>query len=218
VGICEKCRKFSPVDLYINDIIKLRDHLASRGVGTLMWGEKLVKAVSKQGKHYGGWYTPKQYFDGSWFQVPDMYQCAERMPDGVTFLHWYWIFDYKLDRVYHDHNYPVIFGNFNALECEHFRERISWGTKGGLVSNWGSNEEEYMQRNLQTISLIGTAYAFWCPDFDEERVEFFIEKTMEEDYRHHNQTKQNLIRVVHSTDHHIPFRFFWCGGFIEDKD
>lgn len=217
VGICEKCRQFSPVDLYINDIIKLRDHLAEHGVETMMWGEKLVKAVGKNGKHYGGWYNPKQYSDGSWFQIPDMYQCAERMPEGVTFLHWYWVFDYKLDRVYHDHHYPVVFGNFNALECEHFRERIAWGTKGGFVSNWGSNEEEYMQRNLQNISLIGTAYAFWCPDFDETRVEFFIQKALEEDYRRHYHGKKNLIRVVHSTDLHIPFNFFYCGIFIVDE-
>ncbi len=215
--LCDRCRGADPVDIFITDITRLRDHLASRGVGTMMWGEKLLKAISPTGKHYGGWYDEKDY-NGIKFKVPDMYMCADKMPSGVTFLQWYWIFGKHLDRVYHDNGYPMVFGNFTAISCEDFRERIDWGCKGGFVSNWGSNEEEYMQRNLQYYNLISTAYAFWSADYDYARRAELNEITMQENYRRHYSGKKNLIRVLHTTEHAIPFKHFWCGSFITDAD
>jgi len=218
VGVCDRCKGKDPVDLYINDITVLRDYLASKGVGTLMWGEKLLKAVGKNGKKYGGWYDPRER-NGAISIVPSLYPCAERMPSGVTFLHWYWSFDHNLDRVYHDHGYDMVFGNFNAIDAEHYRERIDWGCRGGFVSNWGSNEDEYMQRNLQYRALIGTAYAFWNDDYDYDRREELVERTMQEGYRLHcsKLRADSIIKIEHTTDHYEKFKFFYDGIFIEDS-
>lgn len=218
VGVCDRCKDKDPVDLYINDITVLRDYLESKGVGVLMWGEKLLKAVGKNGKKYGGWYDPRER-NGAISTVPSLYPCADRMPERVTFLHWYWAFDYNLDRVFHDHGYDMVFGNFNAIDAENYRQRINWGCRGGFVSNWGSNEDEYMQRNLQYRALIATAYAFWSDDYDYDRREELVERTMQEGYRLHlsKLRSDSIIKVEHTTDFFVDYKFFYDGVFIEDS-
>ena len=64
-------------------------------------------------------------------------------------LHWYNVFNYQYDRVYHDRGYETFYGNLRAINVEHWNLRTEWGIKGGFVSNWGSFEEENMQRNQQ---------------------------------------------------------------------
>ncbi len=215
--ICERCKGLDPVDVYIKDIETLAAYLDGKGIETLMWGEKLLKAVGPKGQHYGGWYDDKIYPDGTHFKVPDFYYCASRMPKNVTYLQWYWIFGKHLDRVYHDNGYKMVFGNFSAIECDSFRERIAWGAMGGFVSNWGSNEDEYMQRNCQYYNLLSTAYALWCHDFDDTKRMWLDKKVMEENYRRHYSGKQNLITVTHTTSHYEKYMEFWCGIFIEDE-
>ena len=214
--ICDRCKGKDPVDLYIADIVKLSTYLESKGISTLMWGEKMLKAVSESGKHYGGWYTEKVYPDGTRFQVPDFYHCATKMPKNVTYLNWYWYFGEDMDRVYHDNGYHMVYGNYSAIQCPNFRTRIGWGSEGGFVSNWGTNEDEYMQRNCQYFTLLSTAYAFWCDDYDSDRAGWLNEHVLQENYRRHYNDKKNLIRVVHTTDHNIRYQNFWCGTFIED--
>ena len=216
MGICDRCKGADPVELYVTDIKILSDYLESRGIETMMWGEKLLKAVGPNGKHYGGWYDERD-FGGIKFKVPDMYECAECMPKNVNFLNWYWEFGTHLDRVYHDHGYKMLFGNFHALECKDYRQRIDWGCRGGFVSNWGSNEPEYMQRNGCYFSLLSTAYAFWSSDYDTPDSNRVADLTLVEAYRMFYKGKDNLIRVTHNADTYHAYHPFWCGGFIEDE-
>ena len=215
--LCPRCKDIEPSDLFVSDIEKIKSYLDGKGVATLMWGEKLLQAVDKKtGKRYGGWSYLREYA-GGFFQIPDLYPCRDKLPKGITYLNWYWSFGKEHDRIYHDRDYDMVFGNFCALLCKNFKERISWGCKGGFVSNWGSNESEYMQRNSQYYFLISTAYAFWCEDYDDDLSDFVSQKTMEEAYRRHYYGKKNLIRVVHTTDHSIPYKVFYDGVFIEDS-
>jgi len=214
--LCEKCKGLNPVDVYVADINKLKDYLRSKGVSTYMWGEKFLKAVSPSGSHYGAWYTPKKYGDIV-FQVPDFFEAVEKMPKDVTYLDWYWSFGKHLDRVYHDNGYKIVFGNFNALSCDSFSERIKWGSMGAFVSNWGSFEDEYMQRNCQYFNLISTAYALFCDDYDDDMQKKITELTFEENYRRNYSALKNPITVTHTTDMLMPYKEYWCGNLIDDE-
>lgn len=218
IGVCPKCREKNPVDIYIEDITKIKNYLNSKGISVFMWGEKLLKAVDEEGNKWAGWFDPRTR-NGATYQIPWLYECAERMPEGLTFLHWYWNFDYNLDDVYHSHNYPMMFGNFTAINCKKYRERINKGVKGAFASNWGCFKPEYMQRNMQYFDLIGNAYAVWCEDFDTEdgKKEFYLQKILNECFRKHYYGKQNLIEVVHTTNLYIPYKFFHDGTFIDDE-
>ena len=215
--ICDRCKDKTPVDIYVNDIKVLSDYLESKGIETMMWGEKLLKAISPtSGKHYGGWYD-ERVINGIKFKVPDMYECAGKLPQNVNFLNWYWSFGTHLDRVYHDHGYKMLFGNFAGLQCTDYRQRINWGCRGGFVSNWGSNEDEYMQRNGCFFQLISTAYVFWSHKYDSSDRELVSELTFEEAYRMFHKGKKHPIRVTHNADTYFKYKPFWCGIFIEDE-
>ena len=216
--ICPRCKGSDPVDIYVNDVAKIKGYLDEKGIETLMWGEKLIKAVDKKtGRKYGGWYDEKTYPDGTKFQVPTLFGCIDKMPKGITYLNWYWSFGKEHDRNFHDRGYNMVFGNFEVLACESFKERIEWGCRGGFVSNWGSNEDEYMQRNCQYFNLISASYAFWTEGYDSDAADWLSIRVTNEDYRRHYKGKKNLIKVTHTTPLSIPFKVFYDGVFIEDS-
>ncbi len=42
--LCDKCKDKNPAELYAEDIRKIYNYLASKGVKTIMWGEKLINS------------------------------------------------------------------------------------------------------------------------------------------------------------------------------
>lgn len=214
IGICPRCRKTPAYELYANDVKKLRDFLKERGVDTMMWGEKLLNAryLPGSGAPIGGAGHGKGEA-----RVPALYPCRDLLPDDITFLHWYWRFNHNYDRVFHDRGYRMLFGNLNALNTEHWDMRRAWGMGGGFVSNWGSFKEEYMQRNLQYLSLIGTAYAFWCEDFGSMGDEEKLMMALREAYRLKCAKVRHPLFITHTTEYSLPYKSFYDGVFIVDE-
>lgn len=216
LAICEKCRDKDPADLYAGDITKIHDYLASKGVQTMMWGEKLLRAIdAKSGARIGGWGDPHDC-NGVTYRHPTLYPCADKLPRDILMMHWFWTDDPKLDDTYLDRDYKFIFANLSVIPCPDFRRRIDRGCVGGIVSNWGSNEDEYMQRNCQYYAMISTAYALWCDDYDDSVRGEIDDKTIRECYRLHYKGKKHLIKVVHTTDCSIRYCVFYDGKFIDD--
>ncbi len=215
VGICPRCQGKDLARIYADDVKTLSEYLAAKGIGTYMWGEKLVKARYSNGKRIGGWYEEKTYH-GVRFQIPWLFRCADMMPTGVTYLHWYWPFGTHLDDEFHARAYPVVFGNFNALQCADYRTRINRGVLGGFVSNWGSFAPEYMQRNLQYYDLICTAEALWSDTYDTPDAPVLRQHTLDAMYTKYCASIKHPLKVLHTAHHTVPSTFFWCGIFIED--
>ncbi len=219
IGVCPRCQGKSPVDLYVADVTKVHDYLASRGVKTVMWGEKLLDARFPNGEPCGGAETrvTDAKTGESRVYIPALYPCADKLPRDILMLDWYWIFDEANDHVFHDNGYPMVFGNLSVSKFEHWKKRIGWGAQGGFVSNWGSNAEEYLQRNGQTFQLLFTAYAFWCPDYDDDMREELGMRAAAEYYRRRHAGMQRVITIVHSTDYYLPSEAFYDGIFITEE-
>jgi hypothetical protein len=112
----------------------------------------------------------------------------------------------------------MLFGNFNALKRRNYRE-LAHLYGGGFVSNWGSCEEKYMQRNFQNFDLVSTAYVFWSADYDDSFVPTLEEKVKEELYNTYKSTLgYSTIEVCHTTSVEKKYSYFWCGVFIIDSD
>ena len=215
IGVCERCKSTDPVELYVGDIKKIKEYLDTKNVKTSMWAEKLLKAFTASGTPIGG--NPCGGFKngGQWFNPP-LWKCRDLLPQDMKYVHWYWEFGDHHDRVYHDREYEMHFGNLSAIFINNWKKRIGWGAKGGWVSNWGSFEEEYMQRNKQYFDLISGAYAFWNDDFDSSKKEKLLKITFKEAYKHKWENEKNVIKIRHRTKENIPHEYFWCGVFIED--
>ena len=212
---CPRCKGKDPVDLYVGDVKKIKEYLDARGIATLMWGEKLCKARNEKGHKFGAWYDPKPAHPE--YSIPNFANCAAKLPDGITYLHWYWVFGTHLDDEFHARNFDAIFGNFEPFGCMDFRTRINRGMKGAFVSNWGSVAPEYMQRNRQYFALVSSAYALWSDTYDNKNAEELKAKTFDALYKKYVSEIKNPLCVKHSTDYYVKPRSFWDGVFIEDS-
>lgn len=216
IGVCPRCQGQKPYELYVRDITTIKNYLDSKGVETSMWGEKLLNSYDHDGKPVGG--TGNRYEkNGGICEIPDLYPCRDLMPDGLHYIHWYWVFDDAYDRVYHDRGYDVAFGNLYVIQLKKWKERITQGVKGGWISNWGGSEDVYMQRNCQYFDLLAGAYAFNCHDYDDDKKPWLIQHVMEEAYRWHSKKIGDPIRILHTTNLRVSYDYFYDGAFIEDE-
>ena len=216
--LCPRCREKKPEEVYAADIIKIHDFLAERGIRTMMWGDKLLPVVTKD-RTYGGAGDDRISKKGLHIHFPPTFKCQQLLPKDILMAHWYFSFGLQYDFVYHTHGYEMIYGNMAAERVEYWRERRTFGAKGGFCSNWGSNHPEYMQRNCQYLHLIFGAFALWSKTYSNARQQEILNKTFEEAFHLHygNLDEKPYIVVSHTTELNIPYKVFYDGIFIEDE-
>lgn len=211
VGLCPRCKGKSAPRLFADDIQKLHGFLAERGIRTMMWAEKLLNARAG-GKKIGG----AAHGKGAG-RVPALWPCRDLIPRDVILLHWYYIFNPAYDKVYHKRSFETYYGNLDPMNVAHWNRRRDAGIRGGFVSNWGSYEEEYMQRNQQYFSLVAAALAFWNPDFEAMGEKAVLDAVLRETYRLKRAKVKEPLLIRHTTPHKIEFDYFYDGVFIEDE-
>ena len=214
LAVCDKCKGLDPVLLYTNDIIKIHNYIKSKNIKTIMWGEKLYNAYINNA-------------DGTRFPVggtgskttPTLWRCRYYLPTDIIQLQWYWsLCSYVEEKEIEELGFTSVYGNFRADALKDYRKRIGFAA-GGFVSNWGSPEEVYMQRNGQNYSLITTAWIFWNSEYDNHMRAQLIELTKTELYQRYLKTLgESIIEVTHTTDHHRPYKVFYDGFYIVEED
>lgn len=212
VGLCPRCKGTPAPQLYAEDANRIRDFLAARGVGTMMWGEKLLNARTGKGFPVGG----AGHGEGSW-HIPALYPSRDLLSRDITFLHWYWPFNEKYDNVFHDRGMPVVYGNLSAFSVKKWDMRLKRGIRGGFVGNWGSFNEEYMQRNQQYFDLIAAAYGFYHNDFESQGKEALLAKILDEAFRLKCAKMQHPLYITHETTYNVPYEYFYDGIFIVEE-
>jgi hypothetical protein len=153
--------------------------------------------------------------------IPALYEVKELLPNDVTLLNWSWKYETIKDEekeLVEEKKFSMLYGNFCAHALKDYKERIA-RTRGGFVSNWGSVEEKYMQRNLQNFNLVSTAWIFWNGDYDTPMCAKVNEKTRELLYnRYKASLGEGVIEITHATEYYEPFRPFYDGRFIVDEE
>lgn len=214
---CSKCKDKDPVDLYVGDIVKINDYLKARGIKSIIWAEKFfdnIYLTAYDGKVHGFGGVG----DPAW-DVPRCYECVGKVPKDVTLFHWYWsLCGLEEEQHLRDMGYKMLFGNFRAPSLKDYKKRSS-DIDGGFVSNWGSFEPEYMQRNGQNFSLVTTAYIFWSSEYDSDMSNAVSDMAKEELYRRYKKSLgDNIIELVHTTDYSKPYKAFYDGFYIVPED
>lgn len=217
-GKCPLCRASGKAayELYAEDITRLRDYLAARGVRTMMWSEKLLAHTFEDGTPGAGSAYPA-------YDRPEFFPCAELLPRDVVMLNWYWsIFSAEQESTYRALGYPMLYGNYSASSHKNYRDRMTDGAcLGGFVSNWGSLSEPYMQRNSQYFTLAFTAAAFWSADYDTDERQRLLSKVAHELHRRYNRRflGKPTVELCHTTDFVRRKDYpFYDGIFIVDAE
>ena len=193
---CEKCSKKSPVDLYVEDIVKINDFLKSKSIKVSMWCEKFFNGVY-QGRPCGGAAKPDK-------DVPALYKCAGRVPKDVMLFNWYWVvLDKSFEFEVQDMGYEMVYGNYDSMRMTDYRERMD-RISGAIISNWGPFTPEYMQRNMQYYSLVYTGYTLWSHTFDNSVEDELVDRASKEVYKDFmSKQGDNFIKVIHTTDYYL---------------
>ena len=217
---CPRCKDKSPSELYVNDIKKISAYLEKKGIKSIIWADKLFHNMiiyydeNDPLMPFGANPYPKK-------DIPALYEVRELLPNSVTLLNWSWSVESTLDeerQLIEERGFPMMYGNFSALRLVNYRERIA-RTRGGFVSNWGSVEEKYMQRNLQNFDLVSTAWIFWNGNYDTPMRASVADKTKELLYNRYKATLgENPIELKHKTDFYNKYRPFYDGYFIVDEE
>ncbi len=156
-GVCPKCRRRSGHDILADDVNKIHDFLASRGVRTMMWGDKFLNV-----QHGGTEMRGKDAVTGKeWFR-PATWQAAEKVPEDLMILDWFWGIDPHSEEVFHKHAFTVTYGNFAPLTFDHWKERSGRPyVLGAEISSWCAVEPYAFGHNAILHDFFPGADMLW---------------------------------------------------------
>ncbi len=143
-GVCEKCSKRDPVELFCEDIQKLHDFYSAKGLTMMMWAD-MLQPVSK-------YPTPA---------------AAERLPKDIVLLDFIWYF--HLPKDIEDNllplGFPVAFGNLYSSHFPRFESRIRKPIFGAQISAWVETKESTMQSEGKFYDFLYTAGMLWSESY-----------------------------------------------------
>jgi hexosaminidase len=230
VGLCDKCKGQPAERLYADDLRKISDFLQQRGVKTMIWCEKLINAVNRNGDGFGGAarrmtnYETGEYFGEN---IPQIYQAIDLVPQSVYMLHWYWGMDKDYDKLFLDRGMHLTYGNFDGPSFADWKERLHQGAQGGIISNWSSIKEGNLQRNGILFAMAYSAYMFWRDDYDDTQYEATVQLALESLFHDRYRSLLNqaatasgtsYIEVLHTTDESKEYIKFFDGIFLENEE
>ena len=160
---CPRCRRKSGHDLFAGDVLRIHDFLATRGVRTLMWGDKFMVIEGKNGRKYGGiirrYHNPRT---GRAYVMPPTYKSAARMPKDLMIMDWYWGLDPRSAKQFHRHGFEVIYGNFSPFGFRDWekRSRVPY-VHGAEVSSWCGVTHYEFGHNRVYLDVFAAAGMLW---------------------------------------------------------
>lgn len=169
INICDRCRKrlADVSDIFAEDLTKIHDYLAAKGVKTMFWCDKIMNVV-RGGNGYGGalnfvyfgWNVNNKLLG----IIPPTWKAREKLPKDILCMNWYWSFGEAFDKELD--GFSRVLGNFHGEEIRNFRRR-SAGGMGGMCSNWGATSPVYLQRNRIYFSLAYNDRLYWDSSYDD---------------------------------------------------
>lgn len=210
IGVCEKCNGRKAEEIYAADICRIHDFLASKGVRTMMWGEKLLKFnFIDSGAPWGG---------SAHGCCPATYKAIDLIPRDILILHWYWALDRKLEAEYFSRGFDFAFGNYSGRSIPDFRGRAqAKGFSGYILSNWGRSDMLTLQRNgvLADIVFNKLVEESADPDADKDAIWNEMFRIL---FRLRYSDGANYAFIRHSTAAVREFKYFCDGTYINREE
>lgn len=159
VGLCPRCGDKDIGERYGEDVRRIHDHLAAKGVQLAIWGDMLLQEVRGVGLHEE--HSP----DGWKYNAPGgmtREQVERLIPKDTLLFNWFW--DEKnanqdedqLDQM----GFKQIYGNFTP-SIENYESRSKRSTiLGGAPSAWFATNEVGFGKDLMA-ELLGSSTILW---------------------------------------------------------
>ncbi len=221
VGLCPRCQGKDAGDIYAEDIRRCRDFLASRGVKTMIWGEKLLNASFPNGLTCGGAEVKVWHQPDNGIVTPPTHHAIDKMPEDLEIMHWYWSIDRQLEEEFSRRGMSMMLGNFHGRNIPDWgKRRRAANLTGVSISNWGATDLRTLQRNGILFDLVSTAAMEWNSRFDAEQLYPELRDwTLQELYRIRQGALPlgKCLEIVHTTDAQKDYKLFFDGYFVDEK-
>jgi hypothetical protein len=171
--LCELCRGKDYGQLYSDDITKIHDYLAKKGITTAIWGDHLLESVTK--KEYQVWKSSAGYQ----YKIPGALrpeQVLKLIPKDILIFNWFWN-KISNDQQVSDFGFKQVYGNFRAdINDWSERDKIK-GLLGGAPSSWAGTTEKNFGKD-QLYDFLGCANLLWSNTYLSTDKLTFITESM----------------------------------------
>ena len=246
--LCPKCKGKDPGDLLAEDINRINRWLKARGVGTMIWGDMLLRFVDKYGGVCGAGVKVRKipldkYVDirgekyrchreiwgkaaletneGYLYCAPDSSSALGKVDADVVIMNWLYYRHPDMNKWYMDAGYRCVLGNFNPRNMRDWYETIASGVEGFAISNWSMLDDRHMQRNGILLFMAFASMMVWNRDYRGENYTDNILLVAEDLFNYHYRAarKGHFAQVVHASTVEIPHQLFVDGNCMdEDAD
>jgi hypothetical protein len=171
VELCIPCQTKDPSELWAQDVRKVHDYLAAKGIKTALYGDHLIESVRgvhrKPAKSKTGWeyttpgaLTPQQVLD--------------LIPKDILIYNWFW-HDVRAaegrgepnDVKLAEWGFQQVHANFMYNIQNYARRTARPGVIGGAPSSWSATNEYTFGKDLM-LDFLGTANLMWSTHWPEE--------------------------------------------------
>ncbi len=156
---CELCRGKDYGELFANDLTKIHDYLASKGIATAMWGDHLIESVRGKDPR-----TAKSS-SGYVYKAPGALrpeQVVQFVPKDILVFNWFWDdrYDRNIDARLSDWGFRQVYGNMRADVSGWDKRGKNPGFLGGAPSSWAATTEMNFGKD-QLLNFLGCANLLW---------------------------------------------------------
>ncbi len=163
LSVCPRCSGKDYSEIFAQDINKIHNYLAKKGIKIAMWGDHLLESVRGKG--------PKDRTSSTGYK----YQTAGGMrpsvveksiPKNILIFNWFWG---KLERdvEFQKFGFKQLYGNFKP-NISNWRERIKKvDVVGGAPSSWAATNEFNFGKDL-IYDFLGCANLLWSDHVPEQ--------------------------------------------------
>jgi len=236
LGLCDKCKGKSAAELVGGDILKIHDYLKSKGVKTLLWGDKIAKAwhggnaavhvkcpvegkkftfkgremVARPFKCHSMEQFMKYIKENPHFEgwyVEEAHQSADMLPEGLEVFNWSFGEGEKIEDEYRERGFISMYGNWAPHRFKGLKKRLKKDKiEGASISNWGATDMVAMQRTETLFKLFFGEKVFWHGDYDEEKRGDYIPEVSRKLFEYVN--RDILHRGYAQINHSCDFDIF----------
>ena len=156
IGVCPLCRGKDYSKLYAQDVIKLHDYFAKKGIKIAMWGDYLLESVREKGTQKRTSSTGVKY-ETPGAMPPSVVK--EMIPKDILIFNWFWI-DQEKEKELNDFGFTQLYGNFTP-NISNWDQRIKKiKLAGGAPSSWAMTNDFNYGKDLM-LDFLGCANLLW---------------------------------------------------------
>lgn len=145
IGVCPICKKRNIEDLLAEDLIKIHDHLAEKGLKMMIWAD-MLQSYGKQ----------------------EAYGAIDKIPKDILLLDFIWYFHRNIDieEALLSHDFEILFGNMYSSHFPRYENRIrKRGVRGGQISAWVKTSEYELGKEGKLYDFIYGGQMMWSEKY-----------------------------------------------------